>query len=115
VPLIDIGRSLGYRTVTPPPTEGVALLVEGEGGARAALMVDAIQGQRQVVIKSLEANYRPVPGIAAATILGDGRVALILDIDAVMVPKPHAAGATTSGADAARPASASELPLAMAG
>ena len=115
VPLIDIGRSLGYRTVTPPPTEGVALLVEGEGGARAALMVDAIQGQRQVVIKSLEANSRPVPGIAAATILGDGRVALILDIDAVMVPKPHAAGATTSGADAARPAPASELPLAMAG
>ena len=65
VPLIDIGRSLGYRTVTPPPTEGVALLVEGEGGSRAALMVDAIQGQRQVVIKSLEANYRPVPGIVA--------------------------------------------------
>ncbi len=92
VPLIDIGRSLGYRTVTPPPTEGVALLVEGEGGSRAALMVDAIQGQRQVVIKSLEANYRPVPGIAAATILGDGRVALILDIDAVMVPKPHEGG-----------------------
>ena len=71
--------------------------------------------EMDVVIKSLEANYRPVPGIAAATILGDGRVALILDIDAVMVPKPHAAGATTSGADAARPASASELPLAMAG
>ena len=115
VPLIDIGRSLGYRTVTPPPTEGVALLVEGEGGARAALMVDAIQGQRQVVIKSLEANYRPVPGIAAATILGDGRVALILDIDAVMVPKPHGAAATTTGGDAARPASGSDLPLAKAG
>jgi two-component system chemotaxis sensor kinase CheA len=77
----------------------VALLVEGEGGSRAALMVDAIQGQRQVVIKSLEANYRPVPGIAAATILGDGRVALILDIDAVMVPKPHegAVSAPTTG------------------
>ena len=115
VPLIDIGRSLGYRTVTPPPTEGVALLVEGEGGARAALMVDAIQGQRQVVIKSLEANYRPVPGIAAATILGDGRVALILDIDAVMVPKPHGASANTAGADAVRPAAVSDLPLAMAG
>jgi two-component system chemotaxis sensor kinase CheA len=123
VPLIDIGRSLGYRTATPPPTEGVALLVEGEGGARAALMVDAIQGQRQVVIKSLEANYRPVPGIAAATILGDGRVALILDIDAVMVPKPHDAAAThaatnastTAGADAARPAADSDLSLAMAG
>jgi two-component system chemotaxis sensor kinase CheA len=89
VPLIDIGRTLGYRTVSPEATEGVALLVEGEGGNRAALLVDAIQGQRQVVIKSLEANYRQVPGIAAATILGDGRVALILDVDAVMVPKPH--------------------------
>ena len=112
VPLIDIGRTLGYRTQSPPATEGVALLVEGEGGARAALMVDAIQGQRQVVIKSLEANYRPVPGIAAATILGDGRVALILDIDAVMVPKPlDGTGAPVSGADAANAA----LPLAKAG
>jgi two-component system chemotaxis sensor kinase CheA len=80
-PLIDVGAVLGYRTTPLDPTKGVALLVEGEGGARAALMVDAIQGQRQVVIKSLEANYRQVEGIAAATILGDGRVALILDVD----------------------------------
>ena len=56
-------------------------MVETEGSARCALLVDAIHDQRQVVIKSLEANYRQVPGIAAATILGDGRVALILDID----------------------------------
>ena len=60
------------------------LLVEGEDGSRAALCVDAIQGQRQVVIKSLEANYRQVEGIAAATILGDGRVALIIDVDTVV-------------------------------
>jgi len=59
-------------------------LIEGEGGARSVLLVEAIQGQRQVVIKSLEANYRRVPGIAAATILGDGRVALILDVDALV-------------------------------
>ena len=62
----------------------VVILVETEGGGRSALLVDAIQGQRQVVIKSLEANYRHVAGIAAATILGDGRVALILDVDAVV-------------------------------
>ena len=62
----------------------MALLVEGEGGGRAVLLVDAIHGQRQVVIKSLEANYRAVPGIAAATVMGDGRVALILDVDAVV-------------------------------
>ncbi|WP_374573199.1 chemotaxis protein CheA [Phenylobacterium sp. J367] len=84
VPLVDVGLSLGYRTEPLEPEEGVALLIEGEGGARAVLLVDAIQGQRQVVIKSLEANYRRVPGIAAATILGDGRVALILDIDALV-------------------------------
>lgn len=84
VPLIDIGMALGYRREPLPATQGVALLIEGEGGARAALLVDAIQGQRQVVIKSLEANYRQVPGVAAATILGDGRVALILDIDTIV-------------------------------
>lgn len=48
--------------------------IEGEGGVRAVLVVDGIQGQRQVVIKSLEANYQAVPGIAAATVMGDGRV-----------------------------------------
>jgi two-component system chemotaxis sensor kinase CheA len=88
-PLIDVGVVLGYRKSPLDPTQGVALLVEGEGGSRAALMVDAIQGQRQVVIKSLEANYRQVESIAAATILGDGRVALILDVDAVVATRRH--------------------------
>jgi two-component system chemotaxis sensor kinase CheA len=83
-PLIDVGRELDYRADGADPLACVALLVESEGGARSALLVDAILGQRQVVIKSLEANYRHVPGIAAATILGDGRVALILDVDAVV-------------------------------
>ena len=59
-------------------------MIETEGGVRCALMVDAIQDQRQVVIKSLEANYGQVAGIAAATILGDGRIALILDADAIV-------------------------------
>ena len=83
-PLVDVGRILNFRSSQANPVEGVALLVESEGGGQRALMVDAIQGQRQVVIKSLEANYTHVPGIAAATILGDGRVALILDVDAVV-------------------------------
>jgi len=48
-------------------------------GTRAALLVDELIGQQQVVVKSLEANFRKVPGISAATIMGDGRVALILD------------------------------------
>lgn len=83
-PLVDVGRILNFRPTQANPVEGVALLVESEGGGQRALMVDAIQGQRQVVIKSLEANYTHVPGIAAATILGDGRVALILDVDAIV-------------------------------
>ena len=91
--MVDVGSVLGYHTATDIAT-GVTLLVEIEGGARAALLVDSIRGQNQVVIKSLEANYRPVPGVAAATILGDGQVALILDVDAVVtaarsLPPPH--------------------------
>jgi two-component system chemotaxis sensor kinase CheA len=84
VPLVDVGAVLGYRKGPTDWTTGVVLLVESEVGGRAALLVDAIQGQRQVVIKSLEANYQRVEGIAAATILGDGRVALILDVDALI-------------------------------
>jgi two-component system chemotaxis sensor kinase CheA len=81
VPLIDVGQELGYRKDAADPIGSVVLVVETEVSTRCALVVDAIHDQRQVVIKSLEANYRQVPGIAAATILGDGRVALILDID----------------------------------
>jgi two-component system chemotaxis sensor kinase CheA len=84
IPLIDLGAALQYRNEDEDPTAQVALLTESESGGRCALLVDAIQGQRQVVIKSLEANYGHVRGIAAATILGDGRVALIVDVDAIV-------------------------------
>ncbi len=105
VPLVDVGAVLGYRKGPTDWTTGVVLLVESEVGGRAALLVDAIQGQRQVVIKSLEANYQRVEGIAAATILGDGRVALILDVDALIDVRRK---------DARRPATppAARLPLA---
>jgi two-component system chemotaxis sensor kinase CheA len=84
VPLIDVGTQLGFRETATQPENSVAILVETGDGARNALLVDSIQDQRQVVIKSLEANYGTVAGIAAATILGDGRVALILDVDALV-------------------------------
>jgi two-component system chemotaxis sensor kinase CheA len=83
IPLIDVGAALGYGGAAADAPRRVAIVVEGETG-KAALLVDEIQDQRQVVIKSLEANYRTVEGVSAATILGDGRVALILDIDAVL-------------------------------
>jgi two-component system chemotaxis sensor kinase CheA len=82
--LIDVGTQLGFRETATQPENSVAILVETDGGARNALLVDSIQDQRQVVIKSLETNYGTVAGIAAATILGDGRVALILDVDALV-------------------------------
>ena len=83
IPLLSVGAMLGWDQAGLD-SDSVALLVEADGGTRAALLVDAIQGQQQVVIKSLEANYRQVPGVAAATILGDGRVALILDVDGML-------------------------------
>ena len=91
IPLVDVGKVLDFRTDLGDPAKGIVILVEAEGGMRSALLVDAIQGQRQVVIKSLEANYGHVPGIAAATILGDGRVALILDVDAVVADASRSA------------------------
>ena len=84
VPLVSVGRLLGVKGTTKDVTSSVVILVESEGVGRMALAVDAIIGQRQVVIKSFESNIGHIDGIAAATILGDGRVALILDIDGLV-------------------------------
>jgi two-component system chemotaxis sensor kinase CheA len=58
---------------------GIAVIVETDG-AKAALLVDELVGQQQVVVKSLETNFRKVPGLSGATVMGDGSVALILDV-----------------------------------
>ena len=84
VPLVDVALVMGFREDPTSLTSGVVMIVETESGNRAALAVDTINGQRQVVIKSLETNYRHVEGVSAATILGDGSVALILDIDSLV-------------------------------
>jgi two-component system chemotaxis sensor kinase CheA len=84
IPLIDVGSELGYRDAEADPVASVAIMVESENRAQSALLVDGIIGQQQVVIKSLETNYGHVFGVAAATILGDGRVAVILDVDAIV-------------------------------
>ena len=60
------------------------MIVESEGSGRIGLVVDELLGQLQVVVKSLEANYGPVDGVGGATILGDGRVALILDVSRLL-------------------------------
>lgn len=79
VPVLDLGTELGYRAPLPTDQSGIALLISPEEGSLVALLVDSIDDQRQVVIKGLQESYGHVPGIAAATILGDGQIALILD------------------------------------
>ncbi|MDX9706691.1 MAG: chemotaxis protein CheW [Azospira sp.] len=64
-------------------TRGIMIVLDADG-AKAALFVDALVGQHQVVIKSLEQNYRRVAGVSGATIMGDGRVAMILDVSALI-------------------------------
>ncbi|WBU58168.1 chemotaxis protein CheA [Paracoccus sediminicola] len=79
VPLFDLGRQLGFRNGRDGAKSGIILLTSQDDGKRAALIVDAIMEQRQVVIKGLGQSYGNIPGVAAATILGDGQIALILD------------------------------------
>jgi two-component system, chemotaxis family, sensor kinase CheA len=83
IPIVDLAEGFGFAGRTGQ--EGhVLILVECDSGRRAALAVDHIHDQRQVVIKSLEDNFGSVPGISAATILGDGRIALIVDPEEVL-------------------------------
>ena len=83
VPIIPLGLMTGAHDPVTEPCEGVLVLVETEGHGRAALLVDAIADQRQFVIKALDAHYRQVESVAGATILGNGKVALIVDVDFV--------------------------------
>ncbi len=94
IPLIDVGYELGMQDERKPPHHRVAIVAGNEDGAQSAIVVDRVEDQRQVVIKSLETNYGDVPGIAAATILGDGRIALILDVERVV---EGAAGPASGG------------------
>lgn len=78
VPIVDLAESFGYPPIADLEA-AVLIMVETDEGRHAALAAHAIHDQRQVVIKSLENNYGAVHGISAATILGDGRIALIID------------------------------------
>ena len=89
VPLLDLGRALGYRPEPATLDGAVALLILMEDGGRAALVVDDIHDQRQVVIKGLDDAFCKSPGIAAATILGDGQIALIIDPSDIVAHAPR--------------------------
>ncbi len=92
VPLVDLAAHLGYAPARRSYASAIAILVTQDDRAQTALVVDRIVDQRQVVIKGLEDSYGRVPGVAAATILGDGRIALILDpSDLASRPARHGA------------------------
>jgi two-component system chemotaxis sensor kinase CheA len=80
VPLLRLDRILNLRSTLKQPDDNLLVIVEDQG-RKFSLAVDELLGQQQVVIKNLEANFQKVAGVAGATILGDGRVALILDIN----------------------------------
>jgi len=79
LPLMSLGDAFGVKRTQRDDTLPIAVIVEGDG-RRVALEVDELVGQQQVVVKSLESNYRRIQGVSGATILGDGRVALIIDV-----------------------------------
>jgi len=83
LPLIPLHQMFNIEARFTDPCEGILVIVETEG-RKAALFVDELVGQQQVVVKNLESNYRKVAGISGATILGDGGVALILDVTALV-------------------------------
>ena len=78
LPVVHLAKVFPPRNASTTAS-GIAVIVEAEN-QHAALMVDELVGQQQVVVKNLEANFRKVPGLSGATVMGDGSVALILDI-----------------------------------
>ncbi len=91
--ILSLGTEFSVSGAVEDPTRGILVIVKPAGGELVALLVDDLIGQEPVVVKSLEKNYRKVRGISGATILGDGRPALILDLPslgATMARRPRA-------------------------
>ncbi|MFN0183579.1 MAG: chemotaxis protein CheA, partial [Aquabacterium sp.] len=87
MPVVELERLFDIPRASDEPA-AIMVVIEAEG-QRVALLVDELLGQQQVVVKNLEANYRKVDGVSGATILGDGRVALILDVGALVRRSRH--------------------------
>lgn len=83
LPLIPLYKMFDIEPSFIDPSEGIVVILESEG-RKAALFIDELVGQQQVVVKNLESNYRKVAGISGATILGDGGVSLIIDVAALL-------------------------------
>ncbi|MBR7798806.1 chemotaxis protein CheA [Undibacterium fentianense] len=83
LPLIPLFETFNIQPKHTDPANGITVIVEVDG-KKAALFVDDLVGQQQVVVKNIESNYRKIPGISGATILGDGGVSFILDVAAIL-------------------------------
>lgn len=83
LPVISLHELFNVHSQATDLASGIMVVLEADG-VKAALSVDALIGQQQVVIKGLEANFRKVTGVSGATIMGDGRVAMILDVSALV-------------------------------
>ncbi|WP_243372862.1 chemotaxis protein CheW [Geotalea sp. SG265] len=83
IPILHLHRIFNLNGAVTDPRKGILMVIEVEG-EKGAILVDSLQDELQIVIKSMEDNYRKVEGTSGATILGDGRVALILDVGALM-------------------------------
>ncbi|MFM0329369.1 chemotaxis protein CheA [Paraburkholderia strydomiana] len=92
LPLVALHEVFNVDGAKQEPTQGIVTIMQTEG-RRFAMLIDELVGQQQVVVKNLETNYRKVRGISAATILGDGRVALIVDVAALNRESRNAHGA----------------------
>ena len=88
MPVVDLEQVFRVPRAAEHQAAPIMVVVEAEGG-RVALRVDELLGQQQVVVKNLEANYRRVDDVSGATILGDGRVALILDVASLVRRSRH--------------------------
>ena len=88
MPVLDLERLFNVPRLDAEQTSNIMVVIEAEGG-RVALLVDSLLGQQQVVVKNLESNYRKVDNMSGATIMGDGRVALILDVGALVRRSRH--------------------------
>src|SRR3546814_941662 len=83
LPIVALHDVFSVADAQTSGTRAIAVVLQAED-TRIALLVDHLGGQHQVVVKNLESNYRKIPGVSAATILGDGSVALIVDVFALM-------------------------------
>jgi len=88
MPVLDLERLFNVPRSDFEQGTSVMVVIEAEGG-RVALLVDSLLGQQQVVVKNLESNYRKVEDVSGATIMGDGRVALILDVGSLVRRSRH--------------------------